>query len=94
MVFPEGTRSETGKLKPFHNGAFKLAMKSNCKVLPMVMTGSKDVLNKGSWIFGNESYARIFVLPPVDPKNYSPDNVEEMKTDIRDMMAAKLTEVG
>ncbi len=48
VVFPEGTRSENGDLLEFKAGAFKLATKSGVDILPITISGSKDIMKKGS----------------------------------------------
>lgn len=48
VVFPEGTRSEDGSLLEFKPGALKLATKSGVNVLPITISGSKDIMTKGS----------------------------------------------
>ncbi len=39
-VFPEGTRSRNGRLGRFHDGAFLLAARTNCPVVPIAIHGS------------------------------------------------------
>lgn len=52
MIFPEGTRSSSGNLLPFKDGAFRLAIDSKANVLPLAVAGSREALEKGSWRFG------------------------------------------
>ncbi|MFA6079122.1 MAG: lysophospholipid acyltransferase family protein, partial [Candidatus Omnitrophota bacterium] len=40
LFFPEGTRSETGVMGEFQNGAFKLAIKEKLPVLPVYLEGT------------------------------------------------------
>lgn len=47
MVFPEGTRSETGKIGRFHKGAFYLAEQLNLDLLPVILHGPGDCITKG-----------------------------------------------
>lgn len=47
MIFPEGTRSETGKISRFHKGAFYLSEKLNLDILPIILHGSGDCITKG-----------------------------------------------
>jgi len=49
LVFPEGGRSETGKIKRFHKGAFYLADKLNLEILPVIIRGSGNCLTKGEF---------------------------------------------
>lgn len=49
VIFPEGTRSKTGELRPFKKGAFVLAIQTGSTVIPAVIDGSREVMPKGSW---------------------------------------------
>lgn len=50
VMFPEGTRSDDGRLKPFKKGAFVLAINSGAPILPVAVLGSREVMAKGSWV--------------------------------------------
>ena len=43
FVFPEGTRSKDGKMQAFKAGAFKIATKTGCPIIPVVMSGTADI---------------------------------------------------
>ncbi len=47
VVFPEGTRSPDGRLRPIKPGAVVLAIKSGCPIVPVAISGSHRVLPKG-----------------------------------------------
>ncbi len=47
VVFPEGTRSETGRILRFKKGAFLLAEKLKLDILPVIIHGSWRCLPKG-----------------------------------------------
>jgi 1-acyl-sn-glycerol-3-phosphate acyltransferase len=49
VVFPEGHRTRTGKLGPFHHGAFRLAIDAGVPVVPMGMRGLRNVCPAGDW---------------------------------------------
>lgn len=42
VVFPEGTRSKTGKLLPLKLGGFRLALMARARVLPILIEGTRD----------------------------------------------------
>ncbi len=50
VIFPEGRRSENGRIKPFMPGVAFLSKKLNAKVLPIFIKGTKEILPIGSFI--------------------------------------------
>ena len=52
MIFPEGTRSESGELQDFKDGAFRLAVQLGLPILPLAVIGTRDALVKHDWRFG------------------------------------------
>ena len=47
LVFPEGSRSEDSKIKRFHKGAFVIAERLKLDIVPIVIHGAGDCMNKG-----------------------------------------------
>ena len=47
LIYPEGTRSQTGQLGPFHPGAGLLAVRTGRQVLPVRIRGTAAALPKG-----------------------------------------------
>jgi 1-acyl-sn-glycerol-3-phosphate acyltransferase len=60
MIFPEGTRSRTGEMGPFKDGAFRLAIETQSALLPLAVGGTHDALPKTSWRFG-QARGRVMV---------------------------------
>ena len=48
IIFPEGTRSETGDMRPFKSGGFHLALEAGVPILPVTISGSRRLTPKGS----------------------------------------------
>jgi 1-acyl-sn-glycerol-3-phosphate acyltransferase len=47
IVFPEGTRSATGKLGPFKGGSLYPAVQAGLPIVPISIAGSRHVMRKG-----------------------------------------------
>lgn len=73
FFFPEGTRSHTGELGPFKNGAFKLAIDTGRPIVPVALLGTRKLLARGSRRVGFGSRVRVVILPPLDPSAYGKD---------------------
>jgi 1-acyl-sn-glycerol-3-phosphate acyltransferase len=65
LVFPEGTRSRTAELLPFHKGAFRIAIDTGLPLLPVVIEGTNRISRPESKVFHRGS-VRVHVLPPIE----------------------------
>ena len=83
LFFPEGTRSETGVMGEFQNGAFKLAIKEKLPVLPVYLEGTGNCIPKGSWIFEVKSPCKVTVLPAIETSGYSAADFARLRDDAR-----------
>jgi 1-acyl-sn-glycerol-3-phosphate acyltransferase len=50
LIFPEGTRSETGIMADFKPSLGYLAMTNKCGILPMHLAGTYDAMPKGKYL--------------------------------------------
>ena len=88
-IYPEGTRNRTGKpLKPFYDGAFKLALASQKQIIPCVIKGTTDAMpiHKKFYLFPTRLSMQF--LPPVSSTNVS---VEELKEKVYNSMLEEYT---
>jgi 1-acyl-sn-glycerol-3-phosphate acyltransferase len=86
MILPEGTRSTTGELLPFKDGAFRLAVEEQVPILPIVVAGTRDAMRKGSLMFGR-ALAEARVLPPIDTKGATLKDVGRLRDEVRAIIA-------
>ncbi len=70
LIFPEGTRSRDGKLQPFKDGAFRLAMEAKVPIIPVAMRGTYETLPKHGLVLRQHMDARVLVLDPLDPARF------------------------
>ena len=80
-IFPEGTRAKEQKLLPFKAGAKLVANKLNLRVQPIVIVGSKWVLNEHNKT-GHSGTIHIHYLDAFDVK----DAPKSWYEDVRDKM--------
>jgi 1-acyl-sn-glycerol-3-phosphate acyltransferase len=89
MIFPEGTRSEDGKLLPFKPGAFKLAVETGAPVLPIAVSGSARGMPKGTpWV--RPAKITVRVLEPVPTSGLKGRDVRRLRDDVRERIARAL----
>lgn len=70
LIFPEGTRSETGEILRFHKGAFYLAEQLQLEIQPLLLHGAGDLVTKGDFHF-KEGEVTLKYLPRIKPTNNS-----------------------
>lgn len=88
VIFPEGTRSETGALLPFKRGAFMLAKKSGVPIVPVAVQGTNMIKKKGSFLV-NPAKVRISIGRPIPIGASDEKELRNMtKRQIEEMMAA------
>lgn len=65
MIFPEGTRSENGRLKRFKSGAFALAKRARVPILPIVIEGTAEALPRRGFVLRGRHAIRVRVLDEI-----------------------------
>ena len=63
VIYPEGTRSKTGELLPFHNGVFKIAQEAKVPIVVMSVSGSDAVRRNAPWRRTDVTLRILSVLP-------------------------------
>lgn len=59
LVFPEGTRSEDGIVRPFKNGGFYAAVRAGVPVVPVALDGAHHLMRKGALDTGDGKTMRV-----------------------------------
>ncbi|HSV96394.1 MAG TPA: 1-acyl-sn-glycerol-3-phosphate acyltransferase [Spirochaetota bacterium] len=78
FIFPEGSRSPDGNLKPFKMGAFILAKKMKVPILPVVVEGTRHALPKYSVNYHGTHRIRVRVLDEVPYESFADASEEEL----------------
>jgi 1-acyl-sn-glycerol-3-phosphate acyltransferase len=86
LVFPEGTRSEDGKVGEFKNGGFKVAIDSKAKIIPVTLKGTYDVQRKGQLRMNSNKQIKLIIGKVVDTKDYDREGLKNIHNIVRDII--------
>ncbi|RZK78551.1 MAG: 1-acyl-sn-glycerol-3-phosphate acyltransferase [Pedobacter sp.] len=77
MIFPEGTRSKDGRLKPFQVGGIATLLKvvPNALIVPVAIENSWKVVQYGAYPLSAGEQLRWTVLSPIEPADKKPEDV-------------------
>ncbi|MBS9778941.1 MAG: 1-acyl-sn-glycerol-3-phosphate acyltransferase [Campylobacteraceae bacterium] len=87
-IFPEGTRSDGKRLLKFKQGAKFLAEKLNLKVLPVVITGSREIFDTQNLLSSGKDITVNF-LPTITPE-VGTSWYEQMQEDMKKVLENEL----
>ena len=85
MIFPEGTRSRSGELLPFKDGAFRLAVETGIPILPIAVAGTRHAMAKGSFRF-RRAEAVCHVLEPIPTEGLGMEDVPALRDRVRTLL--------
>jgi len=90
VVFPEGTRSQDGILKPFKKGTFVMAIQGRVPVVPVSILGSRERMPKGT-VATIPGEILIRFAPAVDSTAYSVEQRDELRARVQAAVAEGLS---
>ncbi|MBI3394806.1 MAG: 1-acyl-sn-glycerol-3-phosphate acyltransferase [Spirochaetia bacterium] len=93
FIFPEGTRTKTGKMLPFKQGAFILAKKAEVTIQPLTIHGTGACLpvQKGRWIqriYRGDVF--VTVHEAIAPERYGAMSAAELSDTVRNVIQSGL----
>ncbi len=82
LVFPEGTRSRSGVLQPFKRSGFLLAIRTGLPIVPVAVTGAREVAGADSlWI--RRSPVRLRTGDPIPTAGLTVADQKELMRKVR-----------
>lgn len=88
-AFPEGTRSASRTMGPFHGLVFRLALQTGAPIVPICISGNEHIPHKGS-IALNPGIIRIRALPALTKDDYQGFTPFKLKTLVHDLISTEL----
>lgn len=89
VCFPEGTRTRTGDLGPFHTTHFRLALQTRVPIVPFCIAGFHRILPRGSGLF-RPGTIHIRALPALLPSDFEHLTAHQLKQKVWCLLAAEL----
>ncbi len=89
LIYPEGTRSNDGRLQAFKKGAFVLAIKAGVPVVPIACSGAHRIMEKRSLVI-HPGEILVRFQPPIDASQYTFEQRDELNARVHASLAEAL----
>jgi 1-acyl-sn-glycerol-3-phosphate acyltransferase len=89
LFFPEGTRSDDGRLRRFKRGAFRFAIDSGLPILPVTVSGTCEVLPARRFDL-RPGTATLMIHEPVPTGNLSTADLPRLSDRVREIIRSAL----
>jgi 1-acyl-sn-glycerol-3-phosphate acyltransferase len=78
-IYPEGTRSTTGKVKRFQHAGIASLLRAapSALIVPFVIDGNSELISKGYFPLTFGTHLKYTVLPTIDPAGRDPKELTE-----------------
>jgi 1-acyl-sn-glycerol-3-phosphate acyltransferase len=93
IFFPEGTRSDDGRLRIFKKGAFRFAIDTGLPILPVTVDGTCDVLPARRWDL-RPGRARLVIHPPIPSEGTTSAELPRLSDRVRETIRSALSETA
>ncbi len=74
VVFPEGSRSKTGKMGQLKKGAFQLATDLNLPIVPVTIEGSYQIMPRGTYTL-HPTPLKLVIHKPIPTSGLTTDDI-------------------
>lgn len=85
LVFPEGTRNDSGQLLPFRPGPFQIAIRAGVPVVPITVHGATAIMPRGASHL-RPGRVTLHFHPPVETAGLGADRAFELMRSVRAAM--------
>jgi 1-acyl-sn-glycerol-3-phosphate acyltransferase len=92
IIFPEGTRSDSGELQPFKKGAFRIAVANQLTLVPVTIQGTWEVWPPGSKLYF-PGRVRAVVHEPIPTAGLELSAIDEVRTRVHAVIGETYAEL-
>jgi len=78
LIFPEGTRTQSGELGKFMKTYAILSTELNIPIVPVVISGAYEAMSSGAKKIKRGEKISVEFLPPVSPGEMKPEELNEL----------------
>ena len=83
-IFPEGSRTRTGKMGTFKKGAYQMALDLKLPIVPITINGSYEVMPINNYLI-NPHKMEIVIHEPIYFNEVNMENIREVAVKIREL---------
>lgn len=94
LMFPEGTRSSSGRLRSFKPGAFQIAERNKVPIQPIIIRGTSEALPKRGFILQGRHAISIEILDVIPAEEVVACDSDEMLDRVRTLISDALKSDG
>jgi 1-acyl-sn-glycerol-3-phosphate acyltransferase len=87
VIFPEGTRSRTGRLGRFKKGAFVLAIELGRPIVPVICRGTRRLMPRGGRLHVTPGDVEIVLEAPIPTAGLTYDDRNALARRVREVIA-------
>jgi len=85
MIFPEGTRSRDGNIRPFKKGGFVMAVDTGVPIVPVILQGTWPIMAKSSLRI-NTGNVSLQIETPIDTTGFTRETKDDLIDRVRSVI--------
>ena len=89
VIFPEGTRSRGGEMRPFAAGSLNIAEKAGVPIVPVTLVDTHALFPKGTKLFPG-GHAKVIMHPAIDPSTLDKEAKSVLHETVREVVLSGL----
>ncbi len=93
MIFPEGTRSATGRVERFKEGAFLVAKASSLPIVPIVVDGTWEASNYFGKFLKMPTKFRLTILDPITKEEVEQRRIKDLAAHVHKVILSAHREI-